>query len=63
MLLDDGFVMPFKAHLKEIGLDAEGVVRPLLQEVRRYADMEQVPGGRDGCGDCGLLEKVVEMVA
>ncbi len=62
VLMEDGFVMPFKAHLKEIGLDAEGVVRPLLKEVRRYAGMVGAPGGRDGCGDCGLLGKVVGMV-
>jgi len=62
VLLEDGFVMPFRAHLKEIGLDAEGVVLPLLREVRRYADMENAPGGRDGCGDCRLLGQVVGMV-
>ena len=62
VLQEDGFVMPFRAHLKRIELDAEGVVKPLLREVRRYAEMEQAPGGRDGCGDCGLLGKVVEMV-
>ncbi len=62
VLQEDGFVMPFKAHLKKIELDAEGVVRPLMKEVRRFADMEQAPGGRDGCGDCEILGKVVGMV-
>ena len=62
VLRQDGFVMPFKAHLKKIELDAEGVVRPLMQEVRRYAQMEKAPGGREGCGDCGVLEQVVGMV-
>ncbi len=45
--------MPFKAHLKKIELDAEGVVRPLLKEVRRYADMEQAPGVGMGVGIVG----------
>ncbi len=45
VLMDDGFVMPFRAHLKEIGLDSEGVVLPLLKMVREYAEMEEVPGG------------------
>ncbi len=62
VLREDGFVMPFRAHLKRIELDAEGVVRPLMKEVRRYGDMEEAPGGRDGCGDCGVLGKVVGMV-
>jgi len=35
-----------------------GVVRPLLREVRGYVDMEQAPGGRDGCGDCEVLGQV-----
>ncbi len=38
-----------------------GVVRPLLGEVRRYADMVEAPVGRDGCGDCEILGQV-EMV-
>jgi len=33
VLVDDGFVMPFKAYLKDIELNAEGIVRPLLKEV------------------------------
>lgn len=45
-----------------VELDHEGVVRPLLKEVRRYADMVDAPRGRDGCGDCEVLEKVVGMV-
>lgn len=59
VIKDDGFVMPFKAHLKRIKLDPGGTVLPLLQEVRRYADMGKAPGGRDGCRDCGMLEEVV----
>jgi hypothetical protein len=42
VLQDDGFVMPFKAHLKRIKLDPEGTVLPLFKEVRRYADNETV---------------------
>ena len=62
VLLEDGFVMPFKAHLKDIGLDVEGVVKPLLKEVRRYADSEVVPEGRVGCGECEKVGEIVGML-
>ena len=36
----------------------EAVVRPLLQEVRQYADMADAPVGRD----CGVLEEMIGIV-
>ena len=62
VLRDDGFVMPFKAHLKEIELDAEGIVRPLLNVVREMWDSDIVPHGMAGCKDCRQLEGVVGFV-
>jgi len=59
VLQQDGFVMPFKAHLKNIELELEGIVRPLLREVRRYAAMEEAPAGRDGCKDCEIVGKLI----
>ena len=35
---------------------------PLLADVRKYADMAQAPGGREGCVDCGVLEEVVALL-
>ena len=58
----DGFLMPFKAHLKKIELDPEGVVLPLLKEVRRYNGMVEAPESREGCGDCEILGQVMGMV-
>ena len=55
----DGFVMPFVAHLKAIELDPEGIVRPLLQKVREMVDSWVVPEGRAGCEDCRQLGEVV----
>ena len=52
---EDGFVMPFKAHLKEIELGAGGIVSPLLKVVREMADRDVVPVGREGCADCRQL--------
>ena len=62
VMMEDGFVMPFKAYLKDIELDTEGVVLPLLKDVRMYADMETAPVGRDGCRDCEILENVAGFV-
>ena len=61
VIQDDGFVMPFKAYLKKIELDAEGIVRPLLKEVREMVDRNVVPKGNGDCQDCGRLGEVVGM--
>jgi hypothetical protein len=55
VLKDDGFVMPFQAHLKKIKLDPGGTVLPLLKEVRKLVSRKKAPGSRDGCKDCGIL--------
>ena len=62
VIQDDGFVMPFKAHLKKIELDPEGIVMPLLRQVREMVDKGVVPDGRDGCEDCKRMGEVVDMV-
>ena len=59
VLQDDGFVMPFKAHLKKIQLDPGGIVLPLLKEVSKLVGRKKAPGGRGGCRDCEILGKVV----
>lgn len=61
-LLDDGFSMPFSAHLLEVELDPVGVVKPLLRVVRELGEMNSSPKGRKGCGDCKKLEEMVEKV-
>jgi hypothetical protein len=58
----DGFVMPFVAHLKMIELDSEGVVRPLLGMVREMVDRNVVPVGREGCEDCRRAGDVMGVV-
>ena len=62
VLQDDGFIMPFVAHLKRIKLDPGGTVLPLLKEVRKLVGRKKAPGGRDGCKDCGILEEMVGIV-
>jgi hypothetical protein len=58
VMKEDGFNMPFSAHMLELELDAEGIVMPLLREVRRLWEKGEAPQGMNGCEDCRLLEKV-----
>jgi hypothetical protein len=61
-LLDDGFSMPFSAHLLELELEPVGVVKPLLRVVRELWEMNSPPKEREGCGDCKKLEELVGLV-
>ena len=61
-LLDSGFRMPFSAHLLEIELEPEKVVKPLLREVRKLWEMDSPPEGTDECSDCELSESLVTLV-
>jgi len=62
VLLEDGFDIPFRAHLKKIKLDSKKVVLPLLKVVRKYAEMEKVPKGRRGCEDCEVVERMIDSI-
>jgi hypothetical protein len=61
VLKQDGFVMPFKAHLKQVELDPEGVVLPLLRRIREITDTGHIPEGEKGCKDCLVLGQVLAM--
>ena len=54
--------MPFKAYLKKIELDAEGVVKPLLGVVRGLVDRGVVPKGNSNCEDCRRLGEIDSLV-
>ena len=62
MMQNDGFVMPFKAYLKRIELEPEGVVNPLLRKVREMVGRGVVPEGREGCEDCERTGEVMRVV-
>ena len=62
VLKDSGFRMPFDAHILEVDLDAEVVVKPLLRKVRKLAEKDSEPDGRDGCDDCRLLGELVRLL-
>lgn len=57
VIQEDGFIMPFKAHLKRMKLDPGRIVLPLLKDVRKLVGRKKAPGGRDGCRDCEILGK------
>ena len=59
VLLENGFHMPFMAHLLEIELNPVKIVLPLLKEVRKLADLIKPPDGYDDCEDCRRLEKIM----
>lgn len=61
VLLQDGFHMPFKAHLKQIELDPQKTVLPLLKQVRQIWDRGQVPAAKERCRDCLHLEQVIKI--
>ncbi len=44
-----------------IELDAEKIVEPLLEQVRRYYEMKEAPAGRKGCADCITLNKIIKI--
>ena len=54
--------MPFTAHILELDLDPVKIVKPLLKEVRRIVDMEEIPEGSSECKDCRLVQELVERV-
>lgn len=61
-LLDDGFNMPFSAHLLPVELNPEGIILPLLKEVRKLADMKTPPNGVSGCEDCPKLNDILQLL-
>ena len=62
VLLEDGFYMPFMAHIKKVELKEEEIVEPLLEEVREIGEMKKAPESREGCEDCRRVEVVVGML-
>ena len=56
VLLEDGFYLPFSAHIEKVEIKKKEIIEPLLGEVREIGDMEEAPEGREGCKDCRILE-------
>ena len=58
VIIENGFYMPFEAHIEEIELDPEKIVEPLLGKVREIVDLQESPEGREDCEDCRRLERL-----
>ena len=55
VIIENGFYMPFGAHIETIELDPEKTVEPLLGKVREIGDRKGSPEGRENCEDCERL--------
>ncbi len=62
VLKEDGFRMPFDAHILELDLLGNSLIQPLLRKVRELAEKDSAPDGRDGCEDCRLLGELCSIV-
>jgi hypothetical protein len=62
IMQDDGFVMGFGGHIREIELNDENMIPPLLKEVRKIYDQPASPKGNTGCKDCLLLDELVNLI-
>ena len=58
VMMSNGFSMGFKAKLVPLALDPERIIPPLVKEVRRIADLDQAPRGRQGCKDCERVDTI-----
>lgn len=58
LVSDVGFSMPFKATALPIELN-RALISPLLRKAKEILEMENPPEGREGCGDCRLIEEMV----
>ena len=54
----EGFLMRFRANVVPVALDT-ATIPPLIRRARETFDMPEVPPGREGCGDCRLLDALV----
>lgn len=62
LIRQDGFVMPFKAHLKKLELNPDGLVMPLMDQVRTIWDRKQVLAAKEGCRDCQMLGEMMNLI-
>ncbi len=55
-----GFDLGFRATAVPIDLDLE-TIPPLLRKARELFDLPEAPGGKDGCKDCELLARLLQV--
>ncbi|MFH1032626.1 MAG: PD-(D/E)XK nuclease family protein [Chloroflexota bacterium] len=58
---DNGFLMHFHAYIKKVELNPTKITK-LLSATRELFDLEGPPNGREGCNDCGLLDRMLGLL-
>jgi hypothetical protein len=58
----NGFAMEFSAHILSVTINSKRL-RHLLMKVRDICDRTKPPSSRPNCGDCGLVERIVQSVS
>lgn len=57
---DDGFAMGFSAYLHQIELNVNRIPK-LLAKVRSIYELSSPPDGHADCGDCQIVERILEI--
>jgi len=57
---DDGFAMGFSAYIHQIELNSGGIIK-LLAKVRDIYEMSNPPHGHANCGNCQIVEKMLDI--
>jgi len=58
---EDGFALGFAAKIVPVKLD-EAMLAPLFAHAAELHASAAPPAGREGCADCGNLEKIRELL-
>jgi len=61
LLTKKGMQVPFEVKMHPVDVDLDELAR-LLKKFRDYADMESLPDGVEGCKNCRLVERFVEIL-
>lgn len=57
---EESFLMRFEPVFVPVEIDRD-MIRPLLRRVREICDMASAPPGLEGCRDCGLVDRLVQV--
>lgn len=61
LLTRKGLQVPFDVKMHSVDLDLDELAN-LLKEFRKYADLESLPDGLEGCKNCKLIEHLGEIL-
>jgi hypothetical protein len=58
---DDGFAMGFAAYIHKVEVNPNSIL-PILGRVREIYELNRAPMGCDGCSDCQIMDRLVEVI-